>query len=84
MLRKGGSVVRAKLLRRGRFVHVMAGVAVLLGALTLTISNSTAPAGPTCSAPAPGGPMLTLQREGDPKTPYARVQNLGRVRVVVK
>jgi len=24
------------------------------------------------------------QREGDPKTPYARVQNLARVRVVVK
>jgi len=66
------------------FVNVIAGLAVLLGALTLTISNSTAPAGPTCSAPAPGGPMLTLQREGDPKTPYARIQNLGRVRVVVK
>ena len=26
----------------------------------------------------------TSQREGDPKTPFARVQNLGRVRVVVK
>jgi hypothetical protein len=26
----------------------------------------------------------TLQREGDVKTPYARIQNLGRVRVVVK
>jgi hypothetical protein len=26
----------------------------------------------------------TAQREGDPKTPYARIQNLGRVRVVVK
>ena len=27
---------------------------------------------------------VTSQREGDPKTPYARIQNLGRVRVVVK
>jgi hypothetical protein len=27
---------------------------------------------------------VTSQQEGDPKTPYARVQNLGRVRVVVK
>jgi hypothetical protein len=26
----------------------------------------------------------TSQREGDPKAPFARVQNLGRVRVVVK
>jgi hypothetical protein len=26
----------------------------------------------------------TSQREGDAKTPYARIQNLGRVRVVVK
>ena len=26
----------------------------------------------------------TSQREGDPKTPFARVQNLGRARVVVK
>jgi hypothetical protein len=29
-------------------------------------------------------PVATSQREGDPKTPYARVQNLARVRVVVK
>ena len=27
---------------------------------------------------------VTSQREGDLKTPFARVQNLGRVRVVVK
>ena len=27
---------------------------------------------------------LTSQRQGDAKTPYARIQNLGRVRVVVK
>jgi hypothetical protein len=27
---------------------------------------------------------VTSQREGDPKTPYGRIQNIGRVRVVVK
>jgi hypothetical protein len=38
------------------------------------------------SRPATHFPVLraTSQREGDPKTPYARVQNIGRVRVVVK
>jgi hypothetical protein len=28
--------------------------------------------------------LATSQREGDPHTPYARIENLGRVRVVVK
>jgi hypothetical protein len=41
----------------------------------------------TCSFSQPGTyfPVLraTSQREGDPNTPFARVQNLGRVRVVV-
>jgi len=38
------------------------------------------------SQPGTYFPVLraTSQREGDPKTPYARIQNLGRVRVVVK
>jgi hypothetical protein len=38
------------------------------------------------SQPGTYFPVLraTSQREGDAKTPYARIQNLGRVRVVVK
>ena len=38
------------------------------------------------SKPGTHFPVLraTSQREGDPKTPYARVQNIGRARVVVK
>ncbi|HLG56214.1 MAG TPA: hypothetical protein VI485_12845 [Vicinamibacterales bacterium] len=38
------------------------------------------------SKPGTYFPVLraTSQREGDPKTPYARIQNPGRVRVVVK
>ncbi len=75
MLRKSGSRVRAKWIRHGRFVHVMAGVAVLLGALTPTISKSTAPAGPTCSTPAPGAPMLTTADCVDPRfnDPYVDI-----------
>ncbi|HVQ63107.1 MAG TPA: hypothetical protein VMT78_01160 [Terriglobia bacterium] len=75
MLRKGGSVVRAKLLRRGRFVHMIAGIAVLIGALAPTISKSTPPAGPTCSTPAPGAPMLTTADCVDPRfnDPYVDI-----------
>jgi hypothetical protein len=38
------------------------------------------------TAPVPHLPVLraTSQREGDAETPFARVQNLGRARVVVK
>jgi len=54
-----------------------------LGDLKTTLTLKT-----THSFAQPGTyfPVLrvTSQREGDAKTPYARVQNLGRVRVVVK
>ena len=38
------------------------------------------------SQPGTYFPVLraTSQREGDPKTPFGRIQNLGRARVVVK
>ena len=40
----------------------------------------------TFSEPGTYFPVLRVvsQREGDPDTPYARVQNLARVRVVVE
>jgi hypothetical protein len=56
---------------------------------TLTDTNSSRVALKTTysfSKPGTYFPVLraTSQREGDPSTPYARVRNLGRVRVVVK
>jgi hypothetical protein len=39
-----------------------------------------------CSKPGTYFPALRVasERQGDAKTPFARIQNLGRVRVVVK
>jgi hypothetical protein len=47
----------------------------------LTVKNTY-----TFSAPGTYYPVLraTSQRQGDPDTPWARIENLGRVRVVVK
>jgi hypothetical protein len=49
-------------------------------------STATLQATHSFSQPGTYFPVLraTSQREGDPKTPYARIQNLGRVRVVVR
>ena len=51
-----------------------------------TGSRATLTATYTFSKPGTYFPSLrvTSQRQGDAKTPYARIQNLGRVRVVVK
>ena len=56
--------------------------------ITAHKANSGAYLKTTYSFPRPGTYFTTLrvasQRQGDTKTPYARIQNLGRVRVVVK
>ena len=67
MLRKSGSRC---------FMHVIAGLAVLLvGALTPTIPNTPASAGPTCSTPAPGSPLPTTADCVDPRfnDPYVDI-----------
>ena len=65
------------------------GVGNYPATVVLTDTNSsqvTVNATYAFSKPGTYFPVLRAasQREGDPKTPYARVLNLGRVRVVVK
>ena len=76
----GGMVVAAEWDFEGR------GVYTDFGSLRDFKSTITVKSRHTFSQPGTFFPALrvTLQREGDLKTPYARVQNLGRVRVVVK
>jgi hypothetical protein len=49
------------------------------GVVTLTATYAFSEPGTYFSAL-----RATSQREGNPDTPYARIQNLGRVRVVVR
>jgi hypothetical protein len=78
MNRESGSRARASI-RRGRLVQLMvAGVAVMLGALTPITSTSTASTELPCSPPAPGAPMLVTADCVDPRfnTPYVDIDEL--------